>query len=288
MCKETNKKLDVILEECIKITKENHIGIDTTEILMAATNIELKLKYNLEKIKLLKKNITEEEKTKIKTFLKSFDEFIKAIKNRAKAYILFKRSLETITAEPIAKAILNMKELDSCVKAENYTDDVIDICYKKSFNKKTKKYSDREVYHCICGWNPLQNLSFFEHYNVDKPFIIGCVCITNLEIYLKFEQNEDVAEGFRNLIRSYEKNKHKLDKKNCRGCKQLTLTKSKKTKDYKNLYCEGCINENDDGSVEVKCMDCNSMFAFENWKPRCEDCWKVSKNKNKEIIIYNF
>jgi len=270
--------MDEIIQECLTLAEQSMEGETTTEMLMEATATQLSMKRNVHDLSLIEDDLDENGIKKCEELIKEFTKYIEFIKKKLATYIKFKRNMEAITHETLGEALKNMFSVKDCIKADDLVEEVIDECFKYS------ETQGADVFHCVCGYNPLINISVYDHPNTEKFFIIGCECIKHLEFYALFEKNDDIAKAIRNIYKKYKENRCKLNKLKCKGCDDRTLTKpSKKTrelrisqnKNYKNLYCKACIVDDDKGFIKVKCseLNCNNLRQFNEWRPKCLACW---------------
>jgi len=270
--------MDEIIQECLLLAEQTIEGETTTEMLMNATETQLRMKRSVYDLSLIEDELDEDGIKKCEELIKEYTKYIEFVKKKLATYLKFKRNMEAITNENLGDALKNMYSVQDCIKTGDLVEEVIDECYKYSVPQQA------DVYHCVCGYNPLFNISVFDHPNTDKFFIIGCECIKHLEFYALFEKNDDIAKAIRDIYKKYKENRCKLNKLKCKGCDDRTLVKpSKETrelritenKNYKNLYCKACYHE-DNGFIRVKCSDlnCNSLKQFNEWRPKCISCWK--------------
>lgn len=269
-----------------------------------------KTKYNaLSKIERLYTNSFMDVCKYIKTELPNITKLDKqTISNITKKYIEytllkigyqeFKDGLIKLLKVDYETAVKSLNLLEEIRYEEYCGDDDLypgNIKYKlKTENRyiEVEQGTDEAVkcYACVCGWcqdDGLHNLCIYtSRYYEEGHFILGVVCMSNLEQFARLEKDEDVKKILLKMVQDL-KEKHKdLNKKKCKGCGKRNVIRNREEEKGQLIgnYCKKCIK------THRECKDCDVVFKFKNdYEKRCIKCYFIKKGRCIPIpTTYNF
>ena len=231
--------------------------------------------------------------------------FIKMISSKFLTYIKLKIGYQefkdglikllNVDYETAIKSLILHDEIHS--EDNEWSDDRL---YPENLKYKKKVDNDKYIfvtpdtegavkcYACVCGWCKAWGLTkiciYTSRYYTSGHFILGVVCMTNLELYAQLEKDADIKDILLKMVEDL-KEKHKdLNKKKCKGCDKRNVIRNREKGLLIGNYCKECIK------THRICKDCKEVFKFrENYEKKCDKCYFISKGKCIPIKVeYKF